>query len=147
MAANTSPMNTYMTFLMYKASASADYTELVPIKDYPDFLNDINTIDVTNLEQSMHTYILGLADTGGDMTFTANYIKSDYTTVKALEGDVHDFAIWFGGSVSGSTVTPSGDDGKWAFSGYIKAGIVGKGADEGREMQIHIAPTTDMTFT
>ena len=55
MAANTSPMNTYMTFLMYKASASADYTELVPIKDYPDFLNDINTIDVTNLEQAMHT--------------------------------------------------------------------------------------------
>lgn len=147
MAANTTPMNTYMTFLMYKASAASSYSELIPIKDYPDFLNDINTIDVTNLEQSMHTYILGLADTGGDMTFTANYIKSDYSTVKALEGTEQEFAIWFGGTVSGSTITPSGDDGKWAFSGYIKAGIVGKGADEAREMQIHIAPTTDMTFT
>ncbi len=146
MAANTSPMNTYMTFLMYKPSASSDYSELLPIKDYPDFLNDINTIDVTNLEQSMHTYILGLADTGGDMTFTANYIKSDYSAVKALEGSIQDVALWFGGTVSNTTVTPTGDDGKWSFKGYIKAGIVGKGVDEAREMQIHVAPTTDMTF-
>ena len=146
MATNTSPMNTYMTFLMYKASSSSTYTELLPIKDYPDFLNDINTIDVTTLEQAMHTYILGLADTGGSMDFTANYIKSDYSTVKALEGTEHDFAIWFGGTVSGTTVTPTGDDGKWSFSGYVKAGIVGKGADDAREMQVHIAPTTDITF-
>lgn len=146
MAANTSPMNTYMTFLMYKPSAGSDYSELLPIKDYPDFLNDINTIDVTNLEQSMHTYILGLADTGGDMTFTANYIKSDYSAVKALEGSIQDVALWFGGTVSNTTVTPTGDDGKWSFKGYIKAGIVGKGVDEAREMQIHVAPTTDMTF-
>ena len=146
MAANTAPTNTYLTFLMYKASASSDYTELLPIKDYPDFLNDINTIDVTNLENAMHTYILGLADTGGALTFTANYIKADYSSVKALEGTIHDFAIWFGGTVSGSTVTPTGDDGKWSFSGYVKAGIVGKGADDAREMQVHVSPTTDITF-
>lgn len=139
-------MTTYMTFLMYKASAATEYTELIPIKDYPDFLNDINTIDVTNLEQSMHTYILGLADTGGDMTFTANYIKSGYSTVKALEGDVQDLSIWFGGVVSGASIVPNGEDGKWTFKGYVKAGIVGKGVDEAREMQIHVAPTTDMTF-
>lgn len=146
MAANTSPMNTYMTFLMHKASGASVYSELVPIKDYPDFLNDINTIDVTNLEQSMHTYILGLADTGGSMDFTANYIKSDYSSIKALEGSVENFAIWFGGTVSGSSVVPSGDDGKWSFSGYVKAGIVGKGADDAREMQVHVVPTTDITF-
>lgn len=67
MAANTSPMNTYMTFLMYKPSASSDYSELLPIKDYPDFLNDINTIDVTNLEQSMHTYILNVLGLHAEM--------------------------------------------------------------------------------
>lgn len=145
-AASTTPTNTYLTFLMHKAAGGSDYTSLVPIKDYPDFLNDINTIDVTNLQQAMHTYILGLADTGGDMTFTANYIKSDYSTVKALEGEVQELALWFGGTVSGSTVTPTGEDGKWSFSGYVKAGIVGKGVDEAREMQIHVAPTTDMTF-
>ena len=80
------------------------------------------------------------------MTFTANYIKSDYNTVKGLENTEQYLAIWFGGSVSGSTVTPSGDDGKWTFKGYVKAGIVGKGVDEAREMQIHVAPTTDMVF-
>lgn len=42
-------MNTYMTFLMKSTDGSA-YTDLVPIKDYPDFLNEVNTIDVTNLQ-------------------------------------------------------------------------------------------------
>lgn len=146
MAANTAPMLTYMSFLMYKSTSNASYTELCPIKDYPDFMNDLNTIDVTDLESEMHHYILGLKDTGGDMAFTANYIKANYSTVKALEGTEKELAIWFGGSKSASTITPSGDDGKWSFKGYVSVGIVGKGADEAREMQIHVAPTSDMTF-
>ena len=47
-------MNTYMTFLM-KSTNGTSYTDLVPIKDYPDFMNEVNTIDVTNLQQAMHT--------------------------------------------------------------------------------------------
>lgn len=47
-------MLTYMSFLMYSTNGTS-YSSLVPIKDYPDFLNDINTIDVTNLQQKMHT--------------------------------------------------------------------------------------------
>ena len=144
MAANTAPMLTYMSFLMYKSGTS--YLEICPIKDYPDFLNDLNTIDVTDLESEMHHYILGLKDTGGDMAFTANFTKSYYSTVKAMEGTEKELAIYFGGSKSASTITPSGDDGKWTFKGYISVGIVGKGADEAREMQIHVAPTSDMTF-
>ncbi len=55
MAAATTPTNTYMTFLMYSTNSGSSYTQLCPIKDYPDFLNDINTIDVTNLQNAMHT--------------------------------------------------------------------------------------------
>ena len=29
-------VNTYKTFLMYKASASAEYTKVIDIKNYPD---------------------------------------------------------------------------------------------------------------
>lgn len=140
-------MNTYMTFLMKSTDGSA-YTDLVPIKDYPDFLNEVNTIDVTNLQNSMHTYIMGLLDTGGDMAFTANYTATDYQTVKALDdGAEHYLAIWFGGTNVGGTITPNGVDGKWSFKGMVKVGIVGKGVDEAREMTIHVVPSTDMTFS
>lgn len=142
-------MNTYMTFLMLGTGDSTiTYADLVPIKDYPDFLNEVNTIDVTNLQQAMHTYINGLLDTGGDMTFTANYSAADYQTVKALDdGTDKNLAIWFGGTHSGGTVAPTGSDGKWAFTGRVTVGIVGKGVDEAREMQIHVTPTSDMTFS
>lgn len=140
-------MNTYMTFLMQSTNGTS-YTDIVPIKDYPDFMNNVNTIDVTNLQNEMHTYIMGLLDTGGDMAFTANYTASDYQTVKALDdGTQKDLAIWFGGTKSGSTVTPTGVDGKWSFKGMVKVGIVGKGVDEAREMTIHVVPSSDMTFS
>jgi hypothetical protein len=140
-------MLTYMSFLMHSTDGTT-YSDLVPIKDYPDFLNEVNTIDVTNLQNSMHTYIAGLLDTGGTMDFTANYSAADYQTVKALDdGSEKHLAIWFGGTESGGTVTPTGTDGKWSFDGYVKVGIVGKGADEAREMTIHVVPSTDMTFS
>ena len=140
-------MNTYMTFLMHSSDGSS-YTDLVPIKDYPDFLNEINTIDVTNLQNANHTYIFGLGDSGGDMAFTANFTAADYQTVKALDDGTDKYlAIWFGGTESGGTITPIGTDGKWTFKGMVKVGIVGKGVDEAREMTIHVVPTTDMTFS
>lgn len=139
-------MNTYMTFLMQKSGNS--YADIVPIKDYPDFLNTVNTIDVTNLQNEMHTYIMGLLDTGGDMAFTANYTAADYQTVKALDdGTEKDLAIWFGGTKTGGVVTPTGTDGKWSFKGMVKVGIVGKGVDEAREMTIHVVPSSDMEFS
>lgn len=139
---------TYMSFLMHgTGTGTLTWADLCPIKDYPDFMNDVNAIDITDLQQNMHTYIMGLKDTGGDMAFTANYDKTNFTTVKALEGTEQNLAIWFGGTeASDGTVTPTGSDGKWTFKGYVSVGIVGKGADEAREMQIHVTPTTVMAF-
>lgn len=92
--------------------------------------------------------IAGLLDTGGDMAFTANYSATDYQTIKTLDdGTDKDLAIWFGGTESGSTITPTGSDGKWSFTGRVTVGIVGKGVDEAREMQIHVVPSSDMTFS
>ena len=142
-----SAMNTYMTFLMNSTDSGSTYTDIIPIVDYPDFMNEVNTIDVTNLQNSMHTYIMGLLDTGGDMAFTANYNKADYQTVKALDDGTDKYlAIWFGGTESGGVVSPTGTDGKWSFMGQIKVGIIGKGVDEARQMTIHVVPSSDMTF-
>lgn len=140
-------MNTYMTFLMHSTNGST-YSDLVPIVDYPDFMNEVNTIDVTNLQNSMHTYIMGLLDTGGSMDFTANYDVSSYQAVKALDdGTAKHLAIYFGGQIVGGAVTPTGVDGIWKFDGQVKVGIVGKGVDEARQMTIHVVPSTDMTFS
>ena len=140
-------MNTYMTFLMTSTNGTS-YTDLCPIKDYPDFLNTVNTIDVTDLQKANHTYIFGLGDSGGDMAFTANYTADDYQTVKALDDGTEKYlAVWFGGTESGGTITPTGVDGKWSFKGMVKVGIVGKGVDEAREMTIHVVPSSDMIFS
>ena len=36
MAASTTPISTYRTYLMYKANGSSDYTKLCDIKSFPD---------------------------------------------------------------------------------------------------------------
>lgn len=141
-------MITYMTFLMHgTGTGTLTWADICPIVDYPDFMNEINPIDVTNLQNEMHTYIMGLKDTGGDMPFTANYDATDYQSIKALEGTEQNLAIWFGGTKSGETITPTGTDGKWTFKGMISVGLVGGGVDAARQMTIHVTPTTDMTFS
>ena len=141
-------MNTYKTFLLNgTGSGTLTYAEICPIKDYPDFLNEVNTIDVTNLQNANHTYIFGLGDSGGDMAFTANYTQTDYQAVKALDdGEVKHLKLAFGATLTGSTWSDFGSDGAWTFDGMVKVGIVGKGVDEAREMTIHVVPSGDMTF-
>lgn len=140
--------NTSLTFLMYKASSSATtYSKLADIKSYPNFGGDREALETTTLSNVQRTYIPGIAQTAdGKMKFPANYVKTDYTTIRALEeaGSELNLAIWMGGTVSGSTVTPTGDEGKWEFKGYISVGLVGKGVNEVREMEIGIMPSTEI---
>lgn len=137
--------NTSLTFLMHCASGTT-YSELVPIKSYPNFGGDRESLETTTLSNTSRTYIPGIIQASdGNLTFPANYDKTEYTALKALEGSEKDFALWMGGTVSGNTVTPTGSEGKWNFSGYLTVGLVGKGVNEVREMEIRITPTTDVT--
>ena len=36
--------STYQTYLMYRTSSSGTYTNLVPIKDYPDMIGDVRLV-------------------------------------------------------------------------------------------------------
>lgn len=137
--------NSYMTFLMYKASGTTTYTKLVDIKDYPDIGGSPEVLDTTTLSNRNRTNILGIQETES-MEFTCNYDKDDYETIKALVGTVQHLAVWFGGTESGATLTPSGDEGKWSFDGYIDVHPTGKGVNEVREMVVTIAPSSDIDF-
>ena len=76
------------------------------------------------------------------LEFTANYTLEEYKKLKALEGTEKEFAVWFGGTEAGDTVTPTGDSGKFKFKGSLSVYANGGGTNEVVEMTITIAPST-----
>ena len=149
MAASTTPTSTKWTFLMYQSTTTTtEYTKLVDIKDYSDIGGEREMLDITTLSDDMQHFIPGIIQLeNGSLQFTCNYTKGDYTTLKALENIEKHYAVWLGASVNGATTSPSGEDGKFAFDGQLSVRVVGKGVNEVREMQVSIAPTTDITMT
>lgn len=137
-------ISTYKIFLMYKEKGSDSYEQLVDIKDFPDLGGAPEMLETTTLSDGMQTYIPGIQSLDG-LEFTANYDKAKFVELKALEGTEYDFAVWFGGTVSGSTVTPTGSDGKFEFSGQLSVFPVGGGVNEVVGMTISIAPSTPIT--
>lgn len=140
-------ISTYKVYLMHKASASGDYAKLVDIKEFPDMGGTPEMLETTTLSDPIQTFIKGIQtlDSSG-LQFTANYDKTDFTTLKALESDNdHQFAVWFGATTSGSTDTPDGSDGKFEFKGSLSVYPNGGGVNEVINMTISIAPSTPIT--
>ena len=136
--------STYKTFLMKKGTGEA-YEKLVDIKDFPDLGGAPEMIETTTLSDSMQTYIEGIMSSDA-LEFTINYDLDTYETLLAMKGAETEFAIWFGGTESASGVTPTGDEGKFAFKGYLSVRVVGKGVNEVKEATISIAPSTPITL-
>ena len=139
--------SSYKTFLMYKEGSASTYTKLVDIKDYPDLGGTPETLETTTLSDKIQTNILGIQALDA-MEFTANYTVEDYTKLKALEGKDIAFAVWFGGteSTDGSTVTPTGEEGKFSFNGTMSVYVAGAGVNEVSDMKISIAASTVIAF-
>lgn len=137
-------ISTWKIFLMYKETNSEEYTKLVDIKDFPDLGGAPEMLETTTLSDGMQTYIPGIQSLDG-LEFSANYSKADFDRLKALEGTEYEFAVWFGGTASGSTITPTGSDGKFEFKGQLSVFPVGGGVNEVVGMTISIAPSTPIT--
>lgn len=133
-------INTYKVFLMKKGSGNT-YEKLIDIKDFPDLGGSPEMLETTTLSDNMQTYIPGIQSADA-MEFNANYTKTDYTTLKGLEGQELDLAVWFGGTETGGTLTPDGSDGKFEFKGRISVHITGGGVNEVVGMVITVAPST-----
>lgn len=127
------------SFLMIKGSSGETYTKLVDIKSYPDMGGAPNMITTTTLSDDMEQQVPGVKKADA-LEFTHNYSAEDYDTLNALDdGKPHDFALWLGGTKSGNTVTPTGDEGKFNFSGRLSVYMTGAGVDDAREMKSSIA--------
>lgn len=135
--------SSYKSFLMKKGTGDT-YEKLVDIKDYPDIGGSPETLETTTLSDSMQTYINGIQSSEA-MEFTINYTSEIYDTISEMADTETDFAIWFGGTETGGVVTPTGDEGKFSFKGFISIRISGKGVNEVREAVISIAPSTIIT--
>ena len=136
--------STYMTFLMKKGTGDT-YDKLVDIKDFPDIGGAPEMLETTTLSDSMQTYIEGIMSSDA-MEFTINYDLATYETLLAMKGVETAFAIWFGGTESASGVTPTGEEGKFEFKGYLSVRVLGKGVNEVKEATISIAPSTPITL-
>lgn len=137
-------ISTYKVFLMKKGTGDT-YEKLVDIKDFPDLGGTPEMLETTTLSDGMQTYIPGIQSLDA-LEFTANYTKEDFTKLKALEGLDNDYSVWFGGTVSGNTVTPTGEHGKFNFKGALSVFPVGGGVNEVVGMNITIAPSTAITM-
>lgn len=137
--------SSYKTFLMYKAAAASEYTKLVDIKDFPDLGGAPEMLETTTLSDYMQTFIEGIQSQDA-LEFTTNYDLTVYKTLTGLKGTETAFAVWFGGTGEGATLTPTGSEGKFEFKGLLTPRVVGKGANEVREMIISIAPSTPISL-
>lgn len=135
-------ISTYQTYLMKGTGSTPQYEKLIDIKDFPDLGGEPEMLETTTLSDSMQTYISGIQSLDA-LTFTANYTKTDFTALKALEGVPTPYAVWFGADSSG---TPDGNNGKFSFTGELSVYVVGGGVNEPVNMTVSIAPSTVISF-
>lgn len=138
-------ISTYKVFLMHKAAAAEAWAKLIDIKEFPDLGGEPEMLETTTLSDNMQTYIPGIQSLDG-LSFTANYDLTEFKKLKALEGKQEQYAVWFGGTGDPPNVTPTGEKGKFSFTGELSVYPVGGGVNEVVDMNITIAPSTPIRF-
>lgn len=86
--------NTIGTVLKFGTTENA-LTKLCKIKTFPALGGAPETIESTDLEDEMQTFVLGVQSLES-MQFTANYTYSDYSTIVANAGTDGYFALELG---------------------------------------------------
>lgn len=140
-------MITYKTFLMYENNDKME--SLCPIKSFPDIGSEPETLEKTSLIDSVKVYEEGLQDTGS-MTFVANYDEkgASYTKIANLKGKKMKFALWLGGTeAADGTLIPTGEHGRWTWTGTVSPSFIGKGANEIVEFNINCMASTEPVFS
>jgi len=128
--------STINTVLKYGATA-ANLTQLCKIKTYPDLGGAPDTIETTDLEDTMQTFVAGVQSLD-QMEFTANYTPTDYDAVKTTERTAGYYQLSFG---------DSGSQGVFTWQGEHVVYVNGGDVNGVREMTIVITPSSEITKT
>ena len=131
-------LSTIGTFLM-NLDTESNAKKLVDITSYPDLGGERNTIDITTMSDTIEQSAPGV-QTGGTLQFEANYTKENWKAVQAVcDGAQHKFGLYFDTGATGlESYTPTGDAGKFKFSGEVSTYINGGNTNEARKMTIVI---------
>lgn len=136
---------TYKTYLMYRTNSSGSWAKVVDITSFPDLIGTPERIDITSLSDAQRVYISGISDRD-EMTFNCNYTSDNFTTVHNLEGHQYEYAVWFGATGDVGSETPTGSDGKFEWTGDVRAGVTGGGVNEAVGMTVTCTPSTVITY-
>ena len=136
-------ISTYKSFLIVKNSST--WEKLIDIKSFPDLGGTPELLETTTLSDSMTTNIMGIQSLDA-LEFECNYTLVDYTKLKEMEGETKEFAVWLGGTETGGVATPTGSDGKFAFSGQLSVYVNGGGVNEVVGMTVSIAASAPITL-
>nr|DAG83809.1 MAG TPA: Major tail protein [Caudoviricetes sp.] len=128
------------------AKPTTGYTEVPEIKEIPEINPEPSTLETTTLKETEYkTYIDGLKDLGGALTFVANLtedfkttwedIMSSYETAKAAGK-----AVWWLIDIPGIT------EGCYFTGNPSNLGVPGAGVDSVLEVNVYITPTNAPTW-
>lgn len=119
-------ISTYNTVLKY---GSTTPTTAISIKDFPSLLGKRNSLETTTLSDDAQTFISGIRAQAESFEFTANYDKSVYEAINALDA-VQKCSLMYN------------DGSGYTWDGFISASVNEGSVDAVLEMTIAITPTT-----
>lgn len=119
-------ISSYLCKLKYGASTPS--TEVL-IKTAPSVLGKRSALETTDLSCDAQTFIPGIRQQSETFDFTANYDKTTYSAIEALD-TVQKFSLEFS------------DGSKYTWDGYISASINDVSVDSVVEMTVSVTPTT-----
>lgn len=131
--------STYKVFLMVYNNTV--WEKVMDIKSIPDLGSAPEMLDTTTLSDRMETNIPGIIGST-TMEFEANYTAENYDRIESLKGEVRQYAVWVGGDETTIDVVPTGEHGKFYWSGEISGYVTGGGVNEVLGLSVSISTST-----
>jgi len=123
--------------LSYKSGGASTYTDLTNLQDIPDLGGDVDSIEITTLNDDAHIYMNGLKDYGDSLDFKFIYDTTQFTTLKALTGSI-EWKVTLPDGVSGGNATAI------TFSGEPNVKLNGGTYNEAMTYTLSIKPNSAM---
>lgn len=136
--------NSAGTFLMHKAEGGS-WEKLVDVTTSPATGGEPEMIDITTLSDHTERKTDGIRKME-TMKWEALYNPTDFAKCVALQNQEEQYGIWYGGTESGDTITPTGEYGSWSFKGKLNVYASEVSTNSPYKMTITIANTTAPVF-
>lgn len=120
--------------LSYKASGANSYTDLTNLQEIPELGGSADSIEITTLADTAHTYTNGILNYGDNLPFKFLFDKTQFTTLVGLSGSID----W--------KVTLPSSNGTASFSGTSSVALDGVGVNGALTYTLNIKPSSAITW-